>query len=464
MRQKNTVVRRGSGVDMTDGGIVRHLILFSLPLLAGNVFQQLYNTVDTWVVGNYVSNEAFSAVGTVGPIINMLIGFFLGLSTGAGVVISQYYGARRFDKVHDTVHTAFVITLILAVVLSVAGILLTPAMLRLMNTPDEVMPESTAYLTIYFAGMVGLMIYNIGSGILRAVGDSKRPFYFLVVSAVLNTGLDLLFVIGFRLGVRGVALATVLAQGVSALLVVLSLWKSDTCVVLRFRDLRLSRDMLWKIICVGFPAAIQTAITSFSNVFVQSYINFFGTDCMSGWTAYAKLDQLLLLPMQSLAIACTTFVGQNLGLGKVARAKKGVTTAFCMAVCSTVVLMIPILIFAPRAVSFFNGKAEVIRYGTLFLRHILPFYVLCCVNQIYTGALRGAGNSRMPMFIMLGSFVLFRQCYLYVMSHYIANEVLPIALGYPAGWFVCSVITFTYYKHVDLAKTCVVEETSAASV
>ena len=190
---KSRFSRLNPGSDMTNGSIVAHLVWFSLPLLAGNIFQQLYNTVDAWVVGNYVSNEAFSAVGTVGPIINMLIGFFLGLSTGAGVVISQYYGARRYDKVHDTVHTAFVMTLVLGVVLTVAGIFLIPAMLALMKTPAEVIPESTAYLSIYFAGMTGLMIYNIGSGILRAVGDSRRPFYFLVVSALLNTVLDLLF-------------------------------------------------------------------------------------------------------------------------------------------------------------------------------------------------------------------------------------------------------------------------------
>lgn len=452
--------RRTVGSDMTQGNILTHLIFFSLPLLAGNIFQQLYNMVDTWVVGNYVSNEAFSAVGSVGPIINMLIGLFLGLSTGAGVVISQYYGARKYDKVHDTVHTALVMTVLLGVVLSVAGILLTPYMLTFMKTPKEVIPESTTYLTIYFAGMISLMIYNIGSGILRAVGDSRRPFYFLVVSAVLNTVLDLVFVLVFRMGVSGVALATVIAQSVSALLVVLSLWKSDTCVVLRFRDLKIHGEMLAKIIRIGFPAALQMAITSFSNIFVQSYINYFETDCMSGWTAYSKIDQLLLLPMQSLAIACTTFVGQNLGIGKVERAKKGTTTAFYIAFASTFVLMVPLVIFAPSMVAFFNQKPEVIAYGTMFLRYILPFYLLCSVNQIYTGALRGAGNSRVPMFIMLGSFVVFRQCYLYIMSHFIANEPLPIALGYPAGWLVCSTLTYIYYKRADLTKTRVVEDAS----
>ena len=289
-----------SGVDMTEGNITGHLIRFALPLLAGNIFQQLYNMVDTWVVGNFVSNEAFSAVGTVGPIVNMLIGCFLGFSSGAGVVISQYYGARRTERVHDAVHTALVLTVILCAVFTALGIGFTPLMLRLMNTPAEVFPESSAYLTIYFGGISGLLIYNMGSGILRAVGDSRRPFYFLVVSAVLNTALDLLFVLRFGMGVEGVAWATVIAQAVSALLVIVVLLRTEQTVRLIPRDLRIHLPVLRQIIRVGVPSALQMAITAFSNVFVQSYINSFGADCMGGWTAYTKIDQLMLLPMQTL--------------------------------------------------------------------------------------------------------------------------------------------------------------------
>lgn len=454
---KQAPARARRDVDMTEGSAIRHLIEFAFPLLVGNIFQQLYNTVDTWVVGNYVSNEAFSAVGTVGPITNMLIGFFLGLSSGAGVVISQYYGAKRYDKVHDTVHTAVAMTLILGALFTVLGIAIMPYMLAFMKTPAEVLPESSAYLTIYFSGVIGLMLYNIGSGILRAVGDSRRPFYFLVVSAVLNIVLDLLFVLKFGLGVRGVAYATILAQFVSAILVMITLMRSDSCVKFTLRDLRIHWDMLGKIIRVGIPAAIQMAITSFSNVFVQSYINYFGADCMSGWTAYSKIDQLIFLPMQSLALASTTFVGQNLGRGKVDRAQKGVRTAFFMAAGMTVCISAAVVIFAPGLVSFFNDKAEVVEYGTLLLRHLSPFYVLCCVNQVYSGALRGAGNSRAPMFIMLCSFVLFRQCYLYVMANFIRNEILPVAMGYPAGWLLCSALTFLYYRKASLTRTRLVD-------
>ena len=449
---------RKKDVDMTTGSIVRHLLMFAFTLLVGNLFQQLYNMVDTWVVGNYVSNEAFSAVGSVGPIINTLIGFFMGLSSGAGAVISQYYGAKQEDKVHDTVHTAMVLTLVLGVVFTAVGLLMTPFMLNMMKTPEEVIPESTAYLRIYFAGIFGLLIYNMGSGILRAVGDSQRPFYFLVVAAVVNTVLDLVFVLGFGMGVEGVAYATIIAQGISAVLVMITLLKTKSCIRVTVSHLKVHWDMMRKIISVGIPAALQMMITSFSNVFVQSYINGFGADYMSSWTAYSKIDQLIFLPMQSLALASTTFVGQNLGINKVDRAKEGVSKALMMAAAATIIVMIPVILFAPYLVQFFNDKAEVIEYGTMLLRYITPFYVLCCVNQVYSGALRGAGDTRAPMVIMLGSFVVFRQIYLFVMSNFISNEFLAIAMGYPAGWLLCSAATYIYYKRAKLAKSRLVED------
>ena len=449
--------KKGKDVDMTQGNIIRHLIIFALPLLVGNVFQQMYNMVDTWVVGRYVSNEAYAAVGTNGPIINLLIGFFMGLSSGAGVVISQYYGAKRYEDVSRTVHTAITMTLILAVLFTGLGLFLTPYLLSFMNTPANVLPESTTYLRIIFSGIGGLMIYNIGSGILRAVGDSQRPFYFLVVCAVMNTVLDLLFVLIFRMGVAGVALATITSQAFSAVLVIITLLRTDECIKVRLKSLGIHFDMLKKIFRVGIPAAIQMAITSFSNIFVQSYINFFGDNCMSGWTTYAKVDQLLFLPMQSIALASTTFVGQNLGSNQVERAKKGVTRALLLAVTSTLILMVPVLIFAPQIVAFFNSKPEVVEYGSMLLRWMTPFYVLCCFNQIYSGALRGAGNSKAPMIIMLSSFVVFRQIYLFIMSR-ICNEILPIAMSYPAGWLLCSTLTLIYYHKVQLGKTRLVED------
>lgn len=445
-------------VDMTHGNILHHIIGFALPLLMGNLFQQLYNTVDTWVLGNFVSNEAYSAVGNVGPIVNMLIGFFMGLSSGAGVVISQYYGAGQHDKVQHTVHTAIVMTLILGVIFTGLGIFMIPFMLDLMNMPESVAPEATTYLTIYFSGLMGLMLYNIGSGILRAVGDSKRPFYFLVVCAVLNTALDLLFVLAFGMGVEGVAIATILSQTVSAVLVIITLLRTDSCIRITVKKLRIHWDMLKKIFKVGIPAALQMAVTAFSNIFVQSYINYFGPNCMSGWTTYSKVDQLLFLPMQSISLAATTFVGQNLGKGQTDRARQGVKVAMLLACGATVLLMIPVITFAPPIAAFFNAEPAVIEFATLFLRCITPFYVLCCFNQVYAAALRGAGNTRAPMIIMLCSFVGFRQLYLYVMSG-ICNEILPISMAYPAGWLLCSAITAIYYHKVQLGKTRLVEDT-----
>ncbi len=453
---KKGFFKKSGDVDMTVGSISKHIIMFALPLFIGNIFQQLYNTVDTWVVGNYVSNEAFSAVGTVGPIINLLIGFFMGFSSGAGVVISQYYGAKRFDKVEKTVHTSMTATFIFCILFTVLGVALVPLMLSLMKTPDDVLAEATEYLTIYFAGVSGLLIYNIGSGILRAVGDSARPFFFLVVSAVLNTVLDLVFVLCFNMGVEGVAYATVIAQGVSAVLVLIELMRTSSCIKLNIKKLGIDWEILGKIAKIGFPAALQMAVTAFSNVFVQSYINYFGSDFMAGWTAYGKIDQLMLMPLMAVSLASTTFVGQNLGVNNVVRAKKGVRYSLLISVVSTVVLMIPIMIFAPQFTGFFNSKPQVVEYGAMLLRLISPFYVLCCVNQVYASSLRGAGNSRAPMVLLVFSFVVFRQIYLFIVTRFISNTVIPVALSYPAGWLVASILMTVYFKHVKLTDSRVV--------
>ncbi len=447
-------------VDMTEGSIVRHLIMFAIPLLIGNAFQQFYNTVDAWVVGKYVSNEAFSAVGSLGPIINTFVGFFSGFASGAGVVISQYYGAGDKEKVKHTVHTAIVSTALLGILFTIIGSAVIPIMLNFTKTPDEVRPDAYAYLSIYFAGILGLMIYNIGAGILRAVGDSTRPFWFLVVSAVINVGLDLLFVIGFGLGVKGVAYATIISQGVSAILVILTLMFSKNCIKLYIKELKIDFEILKKIMKIGLPAALQLAITSFSNVFVQSYVNQFGPEFMGGWTAYSKIDAYALLPMQALSLSITTFVGQNLGKNNVQRARKGTTIALWLSVAMTAAISLPIIIFAPQLVHFLNesGSELVIDYGTMIIRWLSPFYVLCCANQIYAGSLRGAGNSKAPMAFSLISFVLFRRVYLYIMATFISNTHIPIAMAYPAGWLLCSLMYYIYYKNVKLEKSRVVED------
>ena len=434
---------------MTEGNIFNHIVAFSIPLLLGNLFQMLYNTVDTWVVGRFVSDEAFSAVGTLSSVTNLMISFFFGLAGGAGVVISQYFGAGNRDKVRKATHTAIAMTLALGVVFTIIGILTVPLMLDILDMPAEVESEARTYLLVWFSGISGLMVYNIGSGIMRAVGDSTRPFTYLVISTLTNTVLDLVFVLGFKMGTAGVAVATVVSQFISAILVMISLSRTESAVKISYREVRFDFPILSKIVKIGIPTALQMSITSFSNIFVQSYINAFGTAGMGGWTAYVKIDQVANLPMQSLGIASTTIVGQNLGKGYVDRAKKSANTAFVMCFMGTLILIIPVVIFAPWLVSFFNNNAEIIEYGTLYIRLLTPFYLVWTVNAIYAGALRGAGRSTSTMIIMLSSFVAFRQIYLFVISQ-IANTPVAISLSYPFGWIIASVASFTYYKKVGL--------------
>ena len=439
---------RRSDMDMTSGPIVRQIITFALPLLFGSLFQQLYNTVDTWVVGNFVGKNSFSAVGTLSSATNLIISFFMGFSNGASVIISHYFGAKDNASVNKASHTFMAVTLILCVALTIIGIAIIPLLLQIMKSPAEVAAEQKIYLTIYFAGISGLLIYNMGSAILRAIGDSTHPFIFLVVSASLNIVLDLVFVIFFDMGTAGVAYATIIAQGISALLVLKVLFTTGTSVRISIRKIRINTMILGKIFKVGMPSALQMAITCFSNIFVQSYINFFGADVMGGWTSYIKVDQLVLLPMQSIAMATQTFVGQNLGTMNTERARQGVRTSLNMSLISTAVLIAAVIPLARIIVKIFIGSEEagVILYGTMFLTYLTPAYLLPCFNQIYAGALRGCGKSGIPMAAMLLSFVAFRQVYLFIMANYISNTIMPIAMGYPAGWLVCSLIMIIAYK------------------
>ena len=441
-------IARRRDMDMTQGPIMSQLISFALPLLLGSLFQQLYNTVDTWVVGNFVGKNSFSAVGTLSSVTNLVISFFLGFSSGASVIISHYYGAKDEENVNKTTHTFVAVTLIMCVALTLLGIALIPMVLMIMKSPAEVAAEQRIYLTIYFSGLSGLLIYNMGSAILRAIGDSTHPFIFLVVSASINIVLDLLFVIAFHMGTAGVAYATIIAQMISAVLVMRVLFRTNSSVRVSLKKLKIYGYILRKIFRVGLPSALQMAITCFSNVFVQSYINQFGADVMGGWTAYIKVDQLVLLPMQSVALATQTFVGQNLGIMQTERARKGVRMSLYIALVSTAALIALVVPLAKYIVELFIGTAEsgVIHYGTMFLTYLTPFYLLPCFNQIYAGALRGSGRSSIPMITMLFSFVFFRQIYLFIMSRYISNTILPIALGYPAGWRLCTIILAIAYK------------------
>ena len=429
---------------MTEGSIPRLLITFALPLMVGNVFQQLYNTVDSIIVGNFVSKQALAAVGCTGPIINTLIGVFAGLSGGAGVVISQFYGAKDRERLRRAVQTTVVLTAIMCVLLTAAGVLLAPLLLRLMDTPADVMGAASEYLRIYFWGISGMLLYNIGAGILRAVGDSTHPLYFLIFSATTNTVLDYLFVKVFSFGIAGAAIATIVSQALSAVLVMGMLVRSKEDYRVDLKALHLDGAVLKRICEIGIPSSLQMGVTAASNVFVQSYINRFESSCMAGWAAYNKLDAFAMLPLMGFSMAVTTFVGQNYGAGKLDRAHSGPLHALWIGTLIMVAILTPMMLFAPTLVRLFNQEAEVIAFGTLFIRLISPFYLLCTINQIYSGALRGVGDTKATMIIMLFSFVFFRQLYLFT-AYRLGGGIVPIALGYPAGWIMCSTVILIYY-------------------
>ncbi len=430
---------------MTSGPIITLLITYAIPLLLGNLFQQLYNTVDSLVVGNFVGTQALAAVGSTTSIINTLVRFFNGVSVGAGVVISQYYGSHDDRGLHLAVETTLAITFLCSILFTAIGCGMTPMMLRLMATPADVLGEAGIYLKIYFGGLSGLLIYNMGSGILRAVGDTRRPLLFLCFSSCMNIALDLLFVITFRMGIAGVAYATVISQFVSALLILALLSRTKESFWFSWRELGINRRITRQILAVGLPTGIQQALTAFSNVFVQAYINSFGSACMAGWSCYIKIDQFVMLPIQSMGQAATTFVSQNVGAGDIARAKRGTRISLAMAIGITVCAGSVVWLSAPAFVALFDQTADVVYFGTLFVRLCVLFMVFSCFNQVFAGALRGTGNARIPMLFMLFSFVLFRQIYLFVTTLFVRSPAL-VGFGYPAGWMVSAVLMVGYYR------------------
>lgn len=438
-------------IDMTQGPILKELVLFSVPLLIGNLFQQLYNTADSIVVGNFVSSDplvnanALGAVTSVAPAINTLVGLFIGMSTGASVVISQFFGAKNKKSLRKSIHTAMVATLIMGFVFMALGYLLTPVLLSFMDTPENITGYATSYLRIYFLGILGLMFYNMTSAILRAVGDSVRPLIFLIVTSVLNVVLDLFFVITLKAGVAGAAYATILSQFISAFLGLYVLWHTDEIYSIRLKEMKIDPEILKRIFSVGLPAGFQMAIISFSNVFVQAYINGFGEASTSGWGAYGRIDGFVMLPLQSIALALTTLVGQNAGAKKIDRIKTGIR--YSMILSAVITLLICVIEFAqaPVIIRFFGSDQEVMKYGILFIRCNCIFDFLCASNQIHAGALRGVGDAAAPMFIMIFSFVIFRQIYLGIITH-LTDSVIPVSLSYPAGWLMCSFIMFIYFR------------------
>lgn len=430
---------------MIDGVIWKQIFLFSIPLLLGNLFQQLYNAVDSIIVGNYIGSQALAAVGSSAPVINLLISFFMGLSIGAGIIISRYYGARNIDGLQEAVHTSLAITFIAGIAMTFIGVLLSPYILQWVGTPDDVMSSSVLYLRIYFLGILSVMTYNMGSGILRAVGDSKNPLYFLIVSSIINVVLDYVFVVYFHMGVAGVGWATLIAQTVSALLTLALLIRTKAEYRVNFRHIRLHKHMVYEIIRLGLPSAVQNAIVSFSNVIVQSNINAFGSLAMAGCGSYTKIDGFAILPVMSYSMALTTFTGQNIGAQKYDRVKKVAKTGMIMSILTTICITILLLLLGPNVLAIFSQDQRVIEYG-LYMMHVLaPGYIFLAISHALSGIIRGAGVTTIPMVVMVCCWCGLRMAWILI-SVPLFHDIGVVFLGWPITWIASALWLFLYYK------------------
>lgn len=439
---------KGNTQDLTKGSIVKAIILFSIPLLIGNLFQQLYNAVDSYVVGNYVGKIALAAVGASTPIINMLIGFFMGISTGAGVVIAQFFGAGDLTKMKKAIHNSIALTLVMGVVLTVVGLVFNDPILKAIGVPSDVFSEASTYLSIYFWSLIFVMIYNMGSGILRSVGDSKRPLYFLIFSSVVNIVLDFLFVKYFDFGVAGAGYATLIAQAISAIMVMYVLMKTNDSYKVVLKDIKFDKEILLRIIKIGLPTGFQQSIVSLSNVIVQSYINVYGASVIAGYSVTIKIDGFVNLPLQAFNMAITTFVGQNIGAKKYERVKKGAYITTFLAMVTIGFFVVIMYFFGRDFIALFNQEKDVIDAGRLMQLTFLPFYIVLPINQVINGVLRGAGRSAVPMYVMIFSFVFLRQIYLFLVTK-VTSDVVYVFLGWPTTWVVCSLIFIVYFFKVQ---------------
>lgn len=430
---------------ITEGIIWKQLLLFFFPIVFGTFFQQLYNTIDTIIVGHFVGKEALACVGgSSSQIINLIVGFFTGLSSGASVVIAQFFGAHDKRSLHESLHTAYAFSIIGSALISIIGFFLAPNMLRWMNTPSELIPNSTLYLRIYFLGIIFVFIYNTGSSILRAIGNSKSPLYYLIYCCIINIILDILFVVVFHLGVLGVAIATLISQMVSALLVTFNLMKSNDSLQLKIKDIRIYKRVLHSQLYIGIPAGIQSVMFNITNVFIQSALNRFGTDTVAAWSVYGKLDAIFWMVSGAFGIAITTFVGQNYGAGKKERVLK--STRVCLGMDLTVSVLLALFLIFSRDVLFriFTNDPTVINIGSKMLLLIAPWYIVFIFIEVLSGALRGIGDVIVPMLLTM-----FGVCILRIVWIFAALKFHPtintIIFSYPVTWSLTAALFIVYY-------------------
>lgn len=433
---------------MTEGPIVKQIVMFAIPLLLGNLFQQLYNTVDSIIVGNFVGSDALAAVGSSGSIINLIVSLLMGITLGSSVVISNYFGARDIEHMRKAIHTSIALGLIAGAIIMIVGVVFSPQILIWMGTPQNVLTQSTLYLRIIFMGMVGSMLYNVGGSIFRAVGDSRHPLYYLIFASLMNIVLDLVFVVGFHMGITGAALATIISQFVSAILTIAKLMKDDTEYKVNLEEIKLYAPEAKMIINIGIPSGIQNSVIALSNVVVQANINSFGSAAMAGCGAYVKLDGFAVMPAISFGMALTTFIGQNMGAKRQDRMKKGARFGILASMITVEVAGIFLFLFAEPLIGLFDKNPEVIYYGTQMARTNSLFYMFLAGAHSMAGALRGAGRTKVPMLVMLACWCLMRMTWITVMIRYI-NDIHIVFLGYPITWIASMICFVLYYWKSD---------------
>ena len=436
------------------GSIPRQLLLFFFPIWLGTMFQQLYNTVDTLIVGNFVGTQALAAVGATSSFVQLLVGLFVGLCSGAGVIIAQSFGAGDHDEVNRQVHTALALAIAGGAALTVIGLLISRPVLRLMQTPDEIVGMASEYLQIYFLGMIPQMIYNMGTNILRAVGDSKRPLYFLIVASIVNIVLDIVLVAVIPLGVAGAAIATVASQVVSAVLTVRCIHGSQGMPWhLQLKNIRIERSVLLAICRIGLPGAAQSALYSISNMTIQSAINGFGTVAVAAWSVYGKIDFLFWMTVSSFGIAVTTFAGQNFGARQYDRVRRGVRVCLAMAACTTLVISFTFYNLAEVLFRLFSQDDAVVAVGVGMMHVLTPVYITYVCIEVLAGALRGCGDVRVPTLITVFFVCGLRMLWLFIAVP-IRHEVATVEMSYPITWSLASALFILYYVKGGWMQRC----------
>ncbi len=434
--------------NLTVGDPKKVIAQFTVPLFLSQLFQQLYNSVDSLIVGNFLGKEALAAVGSSGSLVFLMVGFFMGIATGAGVVISRYFGAQDDESVSKAIHTNVAFGLVAGVLLTVIGIAFTPTILRWMGTAEDVMPQSVSYLRYYYIGALPMVMYNMLTGIMRALGDSRRPLYFLLLSSVLNIILDLLFVGVMGLGVGSAAAATSIAQGLSMVLCFIALMDKRARFPLVPKKVRFHGLILGEIIRNGLPTGVQNSVIAFANVLVQTNINSFGSDAMAACGAYSKLEGFAFLPINSFSMALTTYIGQNLGAKEYDRAKQGARFGIITCVIMAEVIGVVLILAAPQLIGIFNSDSQVVAIGVKQIRVEALFYFLLSFSHCIAGICRGAGKAIVPMIIMLSVWCVFRIIYITVIMS-IIHEIQYLFMAYPITWTISSVIFLIYYRRSD---------------